>query len=371
MRILYVIDHLRGGGGEQQFIHIVNNVDAEKFVYLTEDRGTRFESLNRAIPLKGGYGKRVFMKSILELKKVMESYRPDIVHAFLMYSSFLTALSTRISRHKLLFIAQEFSPPGEILKEVKWAVLKKSLLKFSYSLADRVLTVSKASKQSFVDDGYVRGEGKVDFIYDGLDLTKYSMLESRDVLRQRIGLSSQYFYISFVGSLVHRKGVEYLIKAFMDINNRNIRLMIVGDGPNGDIFRDMAKGDHRIDFLGYRKDAVSYIKASDLFILPSLYEGLPNAIIEAMFVGTPVIATNVSGIPELIEHNFNGLLVPPGDAKRLKEAALELIGNNELAARFAKESIKKATYFNVDRMIRDYENFYKRLQEERLLSIQS
>ncbi len=345
MRILYVIDHLRGGGAEQQFINIVNNVNAEKCVYLTEDRGIRVESLDKTIPLKGGYGKRVFMKSIFELRKIIESYRPDIVHAFLMYSCFLTALSKRISKHKFLFIAQEFSPPDEILKEVKWAVLKKNLLKFSYSSADRILTVSKACKQSFVNDGYVREEGKVEFIYDGLEREKYSLLEPRDVIREKKGLSARYFYISFVGSLVHRKGVEYLIKAFMSIDNTSLRLIIVGDGPNGDIFKEMAKGDSRIEFLGYKKDAVSYIKASDLFILPSLYEGLPNVVIEAMSVGTPVIATNVSGIPELIENNVNGLLVPAGDAHETEGRSFRTYKQKRIGCTLCKGIHKESRLF--------------------------
>jgi glycosyltransferase involved in cell wall biosynthesis len=91
---------------------------------------------------------------------------------------------------------------------------------------------------------------------------------------------------------------------------------------------------------------------------------MPIVVIKAMFVGTPVIASNVSGMPELIENNFNGILVPAGDVSRLKDAILELISKKELTIHFVRESVKKAAFFNIDRMIKDYENLYKRLMSE-------
>lgn len=365
VKILFVIDHLGGGGAEQQFVNIVNNVSAEKYVYLTEGKGIRAEDLDRAVPVGGGHGKRTPVRSTLELKGIVDSFKPDIVHAFLMYSCFITALCLKISRHKPLFIAQEFSPPEEILAEVAFPSLKKTLLKLSYRKASLIITVSRAGAESFARDGYVSEPGKTRFIYDGLDIDRLNRLEPKQALREKLGLSEQNFYITFVGSLVRRKGVEYLIRAFKSIEAPHLRLIIIGEGPQRTALAEMAGDDPRIEFLGYRKNGTEYIKASDIFVLPSLYEGLPNVIIEAMAVGTPVIATEVSGIPELIEEDVNGLLVPPKAEDSLREAILRLVNGGDRVNRLVAASLEKAGYFSVLRMARDYENLYHGLLKTR------
>jgi glycosyltransferase involved in cell wall biosynthesis len=361
LKILFVIDHLGAGGAEQQFVHIVNNVDEEKQVYFTEDRGVRMSDLDRGITVSGGYGKRTPLRSTGELKKVIESFKPDIVHSFLMYSCFITALTLRFSRHKPRFIAQEFSPPEEILKEVSFPGLKKHLLTFSYKRADRLITIARAVMERFIDDGFVSDREKVGFVHDGLNIEKYKTLEPKQVLKAKLGLSENVTYVCFVGSLVKRKGLDTLIHCFSEITRTDTHLLIVGEGPDKQSFEERASRDNRIDFLGYKNNAIEYIKASDLFVLPSLYEGLPNVIIEAMIVGTPVVASNVSGIPELIEHDVNGLLVPPGDWKEIKTAIMKLLDDQDLRERYITESRKRAEYFNIDRMARDYEALYLEL----------
>jgi glycosyltransferase involved in cell wall biosynthesis len=361
LKILFVIDHLGSGGAEQQFVHIVNNVDAEKQVHLTEGRGVRLSDLGGDITVSGGYGKRVPLRSIVELKNAIDSFKPDIVHSFLMYSCFITTLALKFSQHKPRFIAQEFSPPAEILKEVSFPGLKKYLLAMSYRRANRVITIAKAVMERFISDGFVTDKEKVGYVHDGLNIEIYKEIEDREKLKATLGLSQDATYICFVGSLVQRKGIDTSIKAFKTIPRADTHLLIVGDGPFKDDLITMAKGDERIEFLGYRKNGVEYIKASDLFVLPSLYEGLPNVIIEAMIVGTPVIASNVSGIPELIEDGVNGLLVPPNNHEELKVAILKLLDDQELRERFISESRKRAEYFNINRMARDYESIYNDL----------
>lgn len=362
MKILYVIDHLGGGGAEQQFVHIVKNAGAEKSVYLTVTGGVRAADLGDT-PVSSGYGRRMPLRAVIELKKLIESERPDIVHAFLMYSCFVTALALKLSRHKPVFIAQEFSPPEEILKVVRFASLKRMLLKFTYGAADKVVNVSEGVKERFVSGGYA-SEDKVRVIHDGLDIGALKALPERYALRTKLGLLGKCLYVSYVGALAEWKGAGHLIGAFREIVSPDMRLMIIGSGIHEEVFKDMARGDSRIEFLGYRKDAVEYIKTSDIFVLPSAFEGLPNTVIEAMVVGTPVIASDIPGVRmELIEDNVNGLLIPLRDKDALKKAISKLAGDKTQRERLAEESSRRAEHFRIERMVKDYEDLYAGYRE--------
>jgi glycosyltransferase involved in cell wall biosynthesis len=359
MKILFIIDSLGGGGAEQQFVQIANGVNAEKTVYLTEAAGMRAGDLRGDIPLMGGRGHRTPLRSALELRRLIDGWKPDIVHASLMYSCCVAALSLAMAKHRPVFIAQEFSSPEEILAEVRFPAAKKALLKLAYRKARKVMTVSRAVRDDLVKTGFVRDAAQADFIHDGLDLEKYRGLEPRETLRKKLGLSAEGCYLSFVGSLVERKGVRYLLEAFGEVPEPRARLLVVGDGPEGRVFREMAAGDGRVEFLGYRKNGAEYIKASDILVLPSYYEGLPNVVIEAILVGTPVIATNVSGVPELVEDNVTGLLVRPRDKNSLREAMARMIADPAVRSRLSAQAAKKADYYGVGRMVGEYEDMYK------------
>ncbi|MDA8174586.1 MAG: glycosyltransferase [Nitrospiraceae bacterium] len=363
IKLLAIIDHLGGGGAEQQFVNIVNNITAEKQVYLTVARGVRLASLDSRIPLSGGYGGRTPLKSIMKIRGLIESFQPDIVHSFLMYSCFLTALALKLSRVKPVFIAQEFSSPEEIMKEVNFGYLKKQILKLTYKQADKVLTISKAVMEDMIQIKYVSG-GKAAFIHDGLDIKKYKNLKDKMALRKELGLEDGLFYICFAGSLVKRKGPHFLIKAFRRLPYPNIRLLLIGKGDMAEELKRESADDVRISFLGYRTNAVEYIKSADLFVLPSVYEGLPNVVIEAMAAGTPVVATNIYGTPELIEDKKSGILVPAGDVDALEKAISEMIGNTGEREMFSKEALTRADYFSIERMAGDYQAMYSTLLEK-------
>lgn len=364
MKILYVIDHLGGGGGEQQFVNIVNGVEAEERVFLSEAEGLRRRDLKEGVPVQGGYGRRRFLKSLFDLRRIIDSFRPDIVHAFLMYSTFLCAVALKISRHSPVFVAQEFSPPGEILREVSFSGSKKQLLRCAYRQADVIIAVSDASKRTFSEEGFATVE-KMCLIYDGLNIAALRGFPSRRQLREELGISEDTFWVSFVGSLVRRKGPDSLVLAFRKADIPGSGLLLIGDGPERSALERVAGEDERIKFLGYQTNAARYIKASDIFVLPSLYEGLPNVIIEAMAVGTPVIATKVAGVPEMITDGLNGLLVQPRDLEGLREAILKLAKDGRMRERFATASMERADYFNLSRLSEDHMKLYRSLLSRR------
>jgi glycosyltransferase involved in cell wall biosynthesis len=117
-------------------------------------------------------------------------------------------------------------------------------------------------------------------------------------------------------------------------------------------------------FLGNRSDTTSLFAAADLFVLPSLFEGLPLAVLEAMAAGCPVIATDVGGVKEVINDGTNGLVVPPADPAALSEALLRLLKNKKEGKRFAKAAMERVrSDFSAERMCREYDALFMNLSK--------
>lgn len=365
-RVLYVIDHLGGGGAEQVAVNVMNKTNADKMLYLTEGRGIREQDITAKIEIKGGLkNRRAPISSAIELRGLINSFRPDIVHVFLMYSCFISSLAVRTAPHGPIFICQEFSPPDDVLSETRFKPIKKALLKSAFKASDMIVTTTKYVGKRMIADGYVDNPGRTTHVYDGLDMARIDNLESKESLRKKLGLPDDLKYVSFMAAMVRRKGPHVMIDAFKRIKREDARLLMIGDGPMIGDLKSTASGDKRIEFLGYRRDGIEYVKASDVFVLPSFYEGLANVLIEAMACGTPVIATSVSGTPELIKDNVNGMLVKPNDPAAVADAAIRVLDDPATANRLINEGLKTSAYYNIDRMASDYEALYESLMKTR------
>jgi glycosyltransferase involved in cell wall biosynthesis len=146
-----------------------------------------------------------------------------------------------------------------------------------------------------------------------------------------------------VGRLSGEKGFEHLIRAADRTlaSIPNVQLVILGEGPERprlDELIDRLGRQGAIRLVGHQSDVVAWFEAMDVFALSSLREGLPNVVLEAMSMEVPVVATNVAGIPSLIDDNENGLMVPPGDEVQLASALERLIQDGDLRAQFARRA---------------------------------
>lgn len=360
LKILFVIDHLGRGGAERQFINLVNNIDRKMFevyVFIAERRGERFQELKKDIHVYGlpDSKERRTLRALRLLRKTIREIRPDVIQTWLEYSTFLTAVVLKISKLRPLFIASHRGSLDELYDyEVRFGSLKKKLLIWAYRQTQTVTTNSKYLVRQLRSYG-VRN---IEVIYNGIDLEKLNRLESREALRRKLEFKTDIFYMVFAGALVARKGIEYLIEAVKGINSSKISLLILGNGALKNKIETSVRGNERFSLLGFRPDAVEYIKAADLLILPSIYEGLPNVILEAMAVGTPVIATDIYGVPELIEDKVNGLLVPPKDTEKLQTSIEMMINNCDMAGRFAETSRERVKSFALAGMVNEYEKLY-------------
>jgi glycosyltransferase involved in cell wall biosynthesis len=171
-----------------------------------------------------------------------------------------------------------------------------------------------------------------------------------------------------VGRLHPEKGYEYLFQAMAKLKgrlDRPVRLLIAGKGPLEEDFRKevLSLGcDDVVQFLGFRKDVPDLMSAVDLLVLPSVAEAFGLVLTEALYLGTPVVASKAGGIPEIVSDGIDGVLVPPADAEALAGALAELLLDPDRRRRMAGAGRQKVQErFSFEGMVRAYEEIYNRL----------
>jgi glycosyltransferase involved in cell wall biosynthesis len=204
---------------------------------------------------------------------------------------------------------------------------------------DRVICVSEDLYRESLDNG-VR-EDRCFLIENGIDLGQYSRSTDRVEAKRRLGIPAGRLVIGGVGRLSPEKGFDGLIDAVDRLltSGYDIELLIAGEGGESDRLRSLiaTRGrSDRIRLLGYQADTIALYEALDVFALSSLREGLPNVVLEAMAMEVPVVATRVAGVPRLIDHEENGLLVDVGDTDQLGSSIARLLADGALRDRLGE-----------------------------------
>ena len=192
-------------------------------------------------------------------------------------------------------------------------------------------------------------EEKIHVIYNGVDINKFKPRPDRAELRREFGLEEEKKIVLFVGRLYHRKGLEILLRSIPPIIQEfgDVKFAISGTGfkKKEQSLRELAKQleiEDYVTFLGYVPDEKlpSLYSASDIFVLPAIYENFPFAILEAQATGLPVVSTKVGGIPEFLADKENGFLIDPGDEKQLTQRVLTLLQDPKLAEEMGRRGRK-------------------------------
>ena len=241
-----------------------------------------------------------------------------------------------------------------------------------YRLSDRIIVPSAASKQLVMEMEQIPAR-YLSVVYNGVDMTQFAPQAERAAIRAELGMADDAVVIGSVGRLSADKGgQDGLIRAVADVRQTypQVRLVFVGDGPlriNLEALvleRGLADVVH---FTGQRADVARLLGAFDIFVLPSLREALPIAVIEAMAVGLPVVAARIGGIPEVVEDGTTGCLVPPGDEAALAAMLTQLVADPALAARLgAAGQARVQAQFTVEQMVRRVEHLYDELARRKI-----
>lgn len=223
-----------------------------------------------------------------------------------------------------------------------------------------VVCVSGGVRKSLVDSGVE--DFRCTVVYNGIDINVKPKRDRAEV-RKELGAKDGDLLIGTVGSLVKRKRVHLLIEAFARLKDINgLRCIIVGGGPESDSLKERAKRlgvDDRVLFTGFSIDALSYINAMDVFVMPSEAEGLPRVILEAMLMARPVVSFDIVGANELVVDGVTGFLVKNGP-EEMAQKIRELISSMEKARAFGEAGRAKVVEgFGIDRYVQGVERVFE------------
>jgi glycosyltransferase involved in cell wall biosynthesis len=229
---------------------------------------------------------------------------------------------------------------------------QQRMQKYAYNAAHRVVANSQAAAESLRHEGVAAD--RIVVIPNGIDPTLFGQREYR--VRPRT--------IVMVACLREEKRIDVLLDAAPLILARHpeAEILIVGDGDCRDELEARARSNQvadRVRFLGHRDDVPAVLAGADLFVLPSRSEAFPNAIVEAMMSGLPVVASSVGGIPELVEEGRTGRLVPPGDPVHLAAAVIEILNHPDRATHMGQTARRRIEeQYSFDRMVHQFEALY-------------
>ncbi len=225
---------------------------------------------------------------------------------------------------------------------------------------DLVLAPSRYMKMSLMKYSSVE-ESKIEVVYNGMVNYEYPK-DKIETLRSRLLGKNRVLLISAC-RMVPWKGIEYLIDALRLMQN-DIKLILIGDGPMRDKLQKKAEG-LNIEFLGRipHEEVQAYIRASDLYILPSIYEPSSHALLDCLVTQTPIIATNVGGTPEIISNGKTGLLIKDRDSVEIAGAIQVLLSDEELYRKIKENQKEECEKYLWENMIDRYIGVYKRVLE--------
>lgn len=349
MRVVLVSESTGAGGVETVMAQIAAHADPDRFrfaAFLPLSTGgpilaTRLRALGVDVaeqPWSGRYDPSFVAALVRHLRRT----RPDVAHVHLhhVYACEHLFAPLRIAGVPVLCSTDHIDPEVRARLEPVRALLKRANLR----LCDRSFVVSRSLERLLLDR-YRAPPDRVERVGNGVDLARFVGLPDRPAVRTALGTAARDFVVLAAARLVPQKGIGSLIDAASALRARvpSLRVWIAGDGPLRSELEGMARSAgvaDRVRFLGHRDDVPSLLAAVDLYVLPSLFEGLPLGVLEAMAAGTPVLATAVSGTPDVVEDGGNGVLVPPGDATSLAAAIESLAASPDLRRALAASALE-------------------------------
>ncbi|MFO7709650.1 MAG: glycosyltransferase family 4 protein [Desulfobacterales bacterium] len=325
------------------------------------ERGVRF------IPI-GSLVRRINpvrdLLALLALLWHIRRERPDIVHTHTSKAGILGRLAARMAGVPHIV----HTPHGHVFNGHFGRVaagLFLALERFFAGFTAKTVALTVGEKRDYVDLGVAKAEG-VAVIPSGVDLSEFAG-ECRNISdeKQSVGLDPKKRQVGFVGWLLPIKGPVYLLNAMNAVwrDHPDAELVLVGKGDLEEALRAQASFagcSGRVKFLGWRDDIARIMPLFDVFVLPSLNEGMGRVLVEAMAAGRPIVASRVGGIPDLVCHGENGLLVAPRDDEALAASISLLLSNRRLAVRMGERGRLRCHEFGLPAMIAGLEELYRK-----------
>ena len=288
--------------------------------------------------------------SLFKLSKMLSEKKPDILISAQYYANIIAVFSSIFSKHKVKVILSERLHLSSTLKQYNFLkkLILKLLIKFTYPNSDLIYGNSESVCQD-LRENYVNKSTKIIKIFNPSSLKNIIKLSKEKVDDTWISKSSTPI-ILYVGRLSFQKDIPTMLKTYKIIANEfDSKLLIVGDGPQRKLIEEFKLNNpelkKQIKLIGYSENPYKFFKYSKVFLLTSLYEGLPNVLIESQILSTPIVATDCpGGTAEVLENGKSGLLANIKDTKKLSEKTLNILKNENVSNQLKKNmnlSIKR------------------------------
>ena len=282
-----------------------------------------------------------------KLKKLFKAERPDAVHVHLNAIKYAAPAAKAAKVGKCVYTVHnvaEKDAPG----------FSKILNKYFFKHSMAMPVALSETVQDSIAKLYGICKCRVPVVFNGIDLSKCIVKEDYS--------ATDSFELLHIGRFFEQKNHDGLLRAFAKVNQKypNTRLRLVGAGELKAQSEELACElgiDHAVIFEGAQANVYPYLAAADIFVLPSIYEGMPITLIEAMGSALPIVATAVGGVPDMLTDRENALLCQC-DVDAVADACIELIENEELRAQYGRAALEAADRFSAEKMVRSYTEIY-------------
>jgi glycosyltransferase involved in cell wall biosynthesis len=371
--VLLAIKTLGPGGAEHLLAGLVGSSDDDSFEYEVAHVLAHSDTLVPAIRARGvpvhslGAVSNLDWRWLVAFRKLLVAGDFDIVHFHLPFTAALgrPVVETLPSRARPITLYTEHSLWNKV------SPLVKAMNRATISRDRGLIAVSDAAYAALPRPLQQRAR----VVVHGVDLdASHAMADRRDEVRESIraelGVPPGDLLAVTVAGLRSEKGYDVLLQTARRLADRGVpvRFAAAGGGP---LEKELAERqgelglEGRFRFLGHRDDALALMTAADVFVLPSHQEGLPVVLMEATSVGTPIVATAVGGVPQVITDGVTGLVVPPGRPDLLADALERLSSDPELRDRLGKQAATDSTRFDIARARADIEQIYRQILDRK------
>ena len=378
--IILLTDCLAGfsGGSERQIYELASRLNKNKYRITIASLECEGEAPTAAVQaigcelkifrVKRIYGRSGFMEG-LRFRRYLKDEKADIVMTYHFSSDIWGTIWGRLSGVPVIISNRRDMG----FWRNQWHVKTYQLIN---PYVDRIIVVADAVRQKFMREEKIP-PAKIKMIYNGVELPAGNQANAMSPLRTQLDIAANQRIVMHVANLKPIKGHRYLIQAFAELLSKfpQCVLVLVGEDKLDGALQKLAKdlgAEKQVIFLGKRDDVAELLAIADICVLPSLSEGMSNAILEYMAYGKPVVATSVGGNPEIVQDGYSGYLVEKENTEGLKNALFGLLQNPEQCVRMGANGLKRAKeIFSMTEMLNNYERTFDTFFSEDIFVVDS